>query len=172
MVALWKANYQEIRRRTKITAGGIPIPSPVRSALEMSAAERAAVCEEAWRRGGIWFLDGTFSDAVTSPEANAVIADFVRAKIGQIVDDPAVADKLMPRTHAWGTKRVPVGSDYYETYNRPNVSLVDLRADPIEQITPGGIRTRSAEHPLDVIVYATGFDALTGSDRAARRRGP
>ena len=163
MVALWKANYQEIRRRTKITAGGIPIPSPVRSALEMSAAERAAVCEEAWRRGGIWFLDGTFTDAVTSPEANAVIADFVRAKIGQIVDDPDVADKLMPRTHAWGTKRVPVGSDYYETYNRPNVSLVDLRADPIEQITPGGIRTRSAEHPLDVIVYATGFDALTGS---------
>jgi cation diffusion facilitator CzcD-associated flavoprotein CzcO len=163
MVALWKANYQEIRRRTKITAGGIPIPSPVRSALEMSAAERAAVCEEAWRRGGIWFLDGTFTDTVTSPEANAVIADFVRAKIGQIVDDPAVADKLMPRTHAWGTKRVPVGSDYYETYNRPNVSLVDLRADPIEQITPRGIRTRSAEHPLDVIVYATGFDALTGS---------
>ena len=129
----------------------------------MSAAERAAVCEEAWRRGGIWFLDGTFTDTVTSPEANAVIADFVRAKIGQIVDDPAVADKLMPRTHAWGTKRVPVGSDYYETYNRPNVTLVDLRADPIEQITPGGIRTRSAEHPLDVIVYATGFDALTGS---------
>ena len=163
MVALWKANYQEIRRRTRITAGGIPIPSPVRSALEMSAAERAAVCEEAWRRGGIWFLDGTFTDTVTSPEANAVIADFVRAKIGQIVDDPAVADKLMPRTHAWGTKRVPVGSDYYETYNRPNVSLVDLRADPIEQITPRGIRTRSAEHPLDVIVYATGFDALTGS---------
>jgi cyclohexanone monooxygenase len=163
MVALWKANYQEIRRRTKITAGGIPIPSPVRSALEMPAAERAAVCEEAWRRGGIWFLDGTFTDTVTSLEANAIIADFVRAKIRQIVDDPAVAEKLTPRTHAWGTKRVPVGSDYYETYNRPNVSLVDLRADPIEQITPGGIRTRSAEHPLDVIVYATGFDALTGS---------
>ena len=163
MVALWKANYQEIRRRTKITAGGIPIPSPVLSALEMSAAERAAVCEEAWRRGGIWFLDGTFTDTVTSPEANAIMADFVRAKISQIVDDPAVAEKLMPRTHAWGTKRVPVGSDYYETYNLPHVSLVDLRADPIEQITPGGIRTRSAEHPLDVIVYATGFDALTGS---------
>jgi cation diffusion facilitator CzcD-associated flavoprotein CzcO len=163
MVALWKANYQEIRRRTKFTAGGIPIPSPLPTAQELSADERLAVCEEAWRRGGIWFLDGTFSDAVTSREANAIVADFVRFKIGQIVRDPAVAEKLKPSTHAWGTKRVPIGSDYYETYNRPNVSLVDLRADPIERITPGGIRTRSREHPLDVIVYATGFDALTGS---------
>jgi cation diffusion facilitator CzcD-associated flavoprotein CzcO len=163
MVALWKANYQEIRRRTKITAGGIPIPSPLRTAQELSAAEQLAVCEEAWRRGGIWFLDGMFSDAVTSLAANAIIAEFVRTKIEQIVRDPAVADKLKPRTHAWGTKRVPVGSDYYETYNRPNVRLIDLRADPIERITPGGIRTRSGEHQLDVIVYATGFDALTGS---------
>jgi len=163
LVALWKANYQEIRRRTKWTAGGIPIPSPIRSAAELSAAERTALCEEAWRRGGIWFLDGTFSDAVTSLEANAVVAGFVRAKIGEIVTDPDTAEKLKPWTHAWGTKRVPVGSDYYETYNRPNVSLVDLRQDPIEEITPRGIRTRSGEHPLDVIVYATGFDALTGS---------
>jgi cation diffusion facilitator CzcD-associated flavoprotein CzcO len=163
LVALWKANYQEIRRRTKWTAGGIPIPSPIRSAGELSAAERTALCEEAWRRGGIWFLDGTFSDAVTSLEANAVVADFVRAKIGEIVTDPVTAEKLKPWTHAWGTKRVPVGSDYYETYNRPNVRLVDLRQDPVEEITPRGIRTRSGEHPLDVIVYATGFDALTGS---------
>jgi cation diffusion facilitator CzcD-associated flavoprotein CzcO len=163
LVALWKANYQEIRRRTKWTAGGIPIPSPIRSAGELPAAERTALCEEAWRRGGIWFLDGTFSDAVISLEANVVVADFVRAKIGEIVTDPDTAEKLKPWTHAWGTKRVPVGSDYYETYNRPNVSLVDLRQDPIEEITPRGIRTRSGEHPLDVIVYATGFDALTGS---------
>jgi cation diffusion facilitator CzcD-associated flavoprotein CzcO len=162
-VALWKANYQEIRRRTKWTAGGIPIPSPIRSAAELSPAEQTALCEEAWRRGGIWFLDGTFSDAVTSLETNAIVAGFVRAKIGEIVTDPETAEKLKPWTHAWGTKRVPVGSDYYETYNRPGVSLVDLRQDPIEEITPGGIRTRSGEHPLDVIVYATGFDALTGS---------
>jgi cation diffusion facilitator CzcD-associated flavoprotein CzcO len=163
MVALWKANYQEIRRRTKFTAGGIPIPSPLPTAQELSAAEQRAVCEEAWRRGGIWFLDGMFSDTVTNREANAIVADFVRFKIGQIVRDPAVAEKLKPTTHAWGTKRVPVGSDYYEAYNRPNVRLVDLRADPIERITPAGIRTSSGEHPLDVIVYATGFDALTGS---------
>jgi cation diffusion facilitator CzcD-associated flavoprotein CzcO len=163
MVALWKANYQEIRRRTRFTAGGIPIPSPLPTAQELSPFEQRAVCEEAWRRGGIWFLDGTFSDAVTSREANAIVADFVRFKIGQLVRDPVVAEKLKPSTHAWGTKRVPIGSDYYEAYNRPNVSLVDLRADPIERITAAGIRTRSGQHPLDVIVYATGFDALTGS---------
>ena len=152
LVALWKANYQEIRRRTKWTAGGIPIPSPIRSAGELSAAERTALCEEAWRRGGIWFLDGTFSDAVISLEANAVVADFVRAKIGEIVTDPDTAERLKPWTHAWGTKRVPVGSDYYETYNRPNVGLVDLRQDPIEEITHRGISNRSGENPLYVIV--------------------
>jgi cation diffusion facilitator CzcD-associated flavoprotein CzcO len=163
LVAMWKANYQEIRRRTKLTPGGIPIPEPRESAMELSPEERRARCEEAWRRGGIWFLDGTFSDTVTSQEANEVVADFVRSKIEEIVDDPQVAARLKPRTHAWGTKRVPIGSDYYETFNRPNVGLVDLRADPIERITEAGIRTRFAEYPLDVIVYATGFDALTGA---------
>ncbi len=163
LVAMWKANYQEIRRRTKITPGGIPIPDPQRSALELSDQERRAICEEAWRRGGIWFLGGTFSDAVTSLEANTVVADFVRSKIDEIIDDPEVADKLKPTTYPWGTKRVPIGSDYYETFNRPNVRLVDLRADPITEITPYGIRTAAAEHELDVIVYATGFDALTGA---------
>ncbi|HEX6931238.1 MAG TPA: cyclohexanone monooxygenase, partial [Streptosporangiaceae bacterium] len=163
MVALWKANYREIRRRTKFTPGGIPIPGPQRSALELSPEERRALCEEAWRRGGIWFLDGTFIDAVTDLEANKIVADFVRSKIDEIVDDQETADKLKPRTYAWGTKRVPIGSDFYETFNRPNVRLVDLRADPIEEITPDGIRTSSGVHPLDVIVYATGFDALTGA---------
>jgi cyclohexanone monooxygenase len=171
LVALWKANYQEIRRRTKTTPGGIPIPEPHQSAFELSVRERAAVCEEAWRRGGIWFLGGTFSDVMTSSEANQVVADFVRAKIDQIIDDPHVADKLKPTTYPWGTKRVPIGTGYYETFNRSNVRLVDLRADPIEAITPAGIRTRSAEHGLDVIVYATGFDALTGALTALNIRG-
>jgi cyclohexanone monooxygenase len=163
LAAMWKANYQEIRRRTKFTPGGIPIPGPKQSALELSDRQRRAICEEAWRRGGIWFLDGTFTDAVTNLEANTVVADFVRSKIDEIVDDPQTAEKLKPRTYPWGTKRVPVGTDFYETFNRDNVSLVDLRADPIEVVTRSGIKTASAEHELDVIVYATGFDALTGA---------
>ncbi len=163
LVALWKANYQEIRRRTKLTPGGIPIPETRHAARDLTAAERTAVCEEAWRRGGIWFLDGTFTDAVTDPASNQVVADFVRSKISEIVHDPEVAEKLKPKGYPWGTKRVPIGTNYYESFNLPNVRLVDLRADPIDRITQAGIQTRSAEHELDVIVYATGFDALTGS---------
>jgi cation diffusion facilitator CzcD-associated flavoprotein CzcO len=163
LVALWKANYQEIRRRTKLTPGGIPIPEARHAASELTEAQRLAVCEEAWRRGGIWFLDGTFTDAVTDPAANQVVADFVRSKIAEIVADPEVAEKLKPHGYPWGTKRVPIGTNYYESFNLPNVRLVDLRADPIDRITPAGIRTRSGEHELDAIVYATGFDALTGS---------
>jgi cyclohexanone monooxygenase len=162
LVALWKANYQEIRRRTKWTPGGIPVPDPQQTAQELTPQQRRAVCEEAWRQGGIWFLGGMFADVLTSLESNQVVADFVRAKISDIVADPETAEKLKPRGYPWGTKRVPVGTDFYETFNLPHVRLVDLRADPIEEITPGGIRTSSAEHPLDVIVYATGFDALTG----------
>jgi cation diffusion facilitator CzcD-associated flavoprotein CzcO len=171
LVAMWKANYQEIRRRTKDTPGGIPIPDPHHSALELSADEQTAVCEEAWRRGGIWFLGGTFSDVLENLESNTVVADFVRSKIDELVEDPETAEKLKPTTYPWGTKRVPIGTDYYETYNRPNVGLVDIRADPIEEITPTGIRTQSGDHPLDVIVYATGFDALTGALLALNIRG-
>jgi cation diffusion facilitator CzcD-associated flavoprotein CzcO len=163
LVALWKANYQEIRRRTKLTPGGIPIPETRHAASDLTEAERTAVCEEAWRRGGIWFLDGTFADAVTDLASNEVVAEFVRSKISEIVADPEVAEKLKPRGYPWGTKRVPIGTNYYESFNLPNVRLVDLRADPIDRITRAGISTRSGEHELDVIVYATGFDALTGS---------
>jgi cyclohexanone monooxygenase len=171
LAVMWKTNYREIRRRTKNTPGGIPMPDPHQSALELSAEERIAVCEEAWRRGGIWFLGGTFSDVVENLESNTVVADFVRSKIDELIDDPETAEKLKPTTYPWGTKRVPIGSDYYETYNRPNVSLVDIRADPIEEITPAGIRTRSGDHELDAIVYATGFDALTGALLALDIRG-
>ncbi|HET7018138.1 MAG TPA: NAD(P)/FAD-dependent oxidoreductase [Streptosporangiaceae bacterium] len=171
LVALWKANYQEIRRRTKLTPGGIPIPEARHAARDLSEAERSAVCEEAWRRGGIWFLDGTFTDAVTDLASNQVVADFVRAKISEIVRDQEVAEKLKPRGYPWGTKRVPIGTNYYESFNLPNVRLVDLRADPIERLTRSGIRTGSGEHELDAIVYATGFDALTGSILALNATG-
>jgi cyclohexanone monooxygenase len=163
-VALWKTNYQEIRRRTKWTGGGIPYPEPHVSALDLSPAEQEAVCAEAWRRGGIWFLGGTFTDAMTDLDANKVVGDFVRQRIDEIVEDPETAEKLKPSTYPWGTKRVPIDSGYYEAYNRPNVSLVDIRADPIDEMTPAGLRLESGdEFELDLIVYATGFDAVTGA---------
>jgi cyclohexanone monooxygenase len=108
------------------------------------------------------FSQGTFYDLVVNEEANQTAADFVRSKISEIVHDPAVAEMLKPRTFPFGTKRLPLDTNYYETFNRPNVSLVDLRATPLEEITATGIRTTAGQHDLDIIVYATGFDALTG----------
>ena len=163
VVAMWKANYQEIRRRTRKNAGGMPYPRLQYTAAELSPEQQRSTLEAGWQRGGVLFVTATFSDSLTNMSANTVVADFVRSKIDEIVEDPQTARKLKPTTHPWATKRVPVGTNYYETFNRPNVSLVDLRDDPVEEITPSGIRTRSGDHPLDAIVYATGYDALTGS---------
>jgi cation diffusion facilitator CzcD-associated flavoprotein CzcO len=117
------------------------------------------------------FAQGTFGDLVLNQEANETAAEFVRSKIDEIVHDPAVAEVLKPRTFPFGTKRLPLDTNYYATFNRPNVTLVDLRATPIQEITPAGIRTSDGEHELDVIVYATGFDALTGPLLALGVRG-
>jgi len=162
LTALWKQNYQEWRRRGRYSRAGSPFPASTVSALEVSPEQRRAAFEGAWEQGGFMFTAGTFNDLTVDPRANEIAADFVRAKIDEIVDDPAVADLLKPRTFPFGTKRLPLDTNYYQTYNRPNVRLVDLRATPIERITAGGIRTAGEDHPLDVIVYATGFDALTG----------
>ncbi len=160
--AMWKQNYQEWRRRGRYSRGGIPYPASVTSALEVSEEERVAAFEGAWEQGGFMFSQGTFYDLVVNEDANRTAADFVRSKISEIVHDPAVAEMLKPRTFPFGTKRLPLDTNYYETFNRPNVTLVDLRATPIEEITATGIRTTAGEHDLDIIVYATGFDALTG----------
>jgi cation diffusion facilitator CzcD-associated flavoprotein CzcO len=162
LARLWKQNYPEWRRRGRFSAGGIPYPVSGMSALDASAEERRAAFEAAWDQGGFMFAQGTFYDLVISEEANQHAADFVRSKIDEIVRDPAVAQLLKPTTFPFGTKRLPLDTDYYQTFNRPNVSLVDLRATPIEEITPAGIRTAAGTRELDVIVYATGFDALTG----------
>jgi len=162
LAGLWKQNYPEWRRRGRFSAGGIPYPVSGMSALDVSAAERRAAFEAAWDQGGFMFAQGTFYDLVISEEANQHAADFVRSKIDEIVRDPAVAQVLKPTTFPFGTKRLPLDTNYYQTFNRPNVSLVDLRATPIEEITPAGIRTAAGTRELDVIVYATGFDALTG----------
>jgi cation diffusion facilitator CzcD-associated flavoprotein CzcO len=139
-----------------------PAPNP-KSALEVSDAERRAEYERRWRFGGAPEMLSAYSDLVKDESANETVAEFVREKIRATVDDPRVAELLCPRDHPLGTKRICVDTNYYETYNRPNVTLVDARSAPIQEITAKGIRTTQQTYELDVIVFAIGFDALTGS---------
>ena len=157
-----KANYRELRRKCKESAQGTPYAPVEVTALDVSAETRRAAYEAAWGVGGGRFL-GTYRDLLISEEANQTAADFVRAKISEIVKDPETARKLMPTTYPIGTKRIPIDSGYYEAYNRDNVTLVDLRDTPIVEVTEKGIRTTEGERELDIIIYATGFDAFTGS---------
>ena len=140
------------------------------SALAVSPQERLREYEECWRRGGLPFI-GAFADLMLSREANDTAAEFVRSKIRAIVRDPAVAEKLLPRDHPFAAKRLCVDTDYFQTFNRNNVTLIDVRASPILEITPTGLRTADAKYSLDSIVLATGFDAMTGPLRSIDIRG-
>ncbi|MFJ4326955.1 flavin-containing monooxygenase [Streptomyces tricolor] len=162
-IAQLKARYPEFRRAQRLSRGGTVFEPPTRSALEADETERTAAYEAAWDEGFLNGLLRTYTDILTDEKANETVAEFVRSKIRSIVDDPATAELLSPRTYPFATKRPCLGTDYYATYNLPHVSLVDLRTTPIETITPRGIRTSDGEHVLDMIVFATGFDALTGS---------
>ena len=143
--------------------GGFPFDSQhERMALDDTPEQRRARYEALWQRGGFkFFLDG-YNDIAISEEANASLADFIRDKIREIVHDPETAEKLMP-DHFVMTKRPILDDGYFETYNRDNVTLVDLREDPIERFTPTSVVTRTGEHPIDMLVLATGFDAISGS---------
>jgi cation diffusion facilitator CzcD-associated flavoprotein CzcO len=158
-----KARYPEIRRVQAESQGGFPYLLEDRSALEVSAEERQAIYQELWQAGGFKFLWGGFNDILVDKAANDTAAEFIRGKIREIVDDPEVAERLCPTDHPYGSKRPPIDTDYYVTFNRENVDLVDIRSSPIVEITPAGIRTEDAHYDLDVIVFATGFDAMTGS---------
>jgi cyclohexanone monooxygenase len=158
-----KANYADLRernRRTMVGFGGWG-RGPGGAALGQSDDERQRALEERWSDGGLSFL-GVFNDVVFNPAANDIVADFVRSKIRTAVDDPAVADRLSP-TSPIGCKRMCVDTRYYETFNRPNVRLVDLRETPIEAVTPAGVRTAAEHFDLETLVFATGFDAMTGT---------
>src|SRR4051794_8305086 len=157
-----KENAVEIRQIMHSTVNGHPFTIADRSALETSREERQAIYEAAWEIGSLRFR-ATFRDLLTDKAANDTAADFIRAKIREIVKDPTTAAKLSDFDHPYAAKRPPIDTDYFETFNRDNVALVDVRAAPIEQITPRGIRTRDVEYPLDIIVFATGFDGMTGS---------
>jgi cation diffusion facilitator CzcD-associated flavoprotein CzcO len=157
-----KRHYPQIRSitRTTYTGGSRPITS--RPFFSISVKERNALMEHAWENGAFNLLS-MFSDTLISQEANDIVADFVRSKIDTVVKDPALAEKLKPRGYPVFSRRPCLDTEYYEAFNRDNVSLVDCIEEPIEEITPAGIRTAKREIPLDVIIGATGFDALTGA---------
>lgn len=156
-----RRHWAEILATCQASFGGFIHTFDPRSGLAVSAAEREAKFEELWQRAGFAFWLGNFADLLMNVEVNEHACDFLRRKIRARVQDPETARRLLP-DHPFGTKRVPLENDYYETYNRDNVTLIDLRETPIERITPAGLRSSRGEHPLDILVYATGFDAGTG----------
>jgi cation diffusion facilitator CzcD-associated flavoprotein CzcO len=157
-----KRNYAQLRQQMRTSPSGTTMVKAERSALSVSQAERLEWYQHKWDTGGT-HLVGSFSDLMTDLEANATAAEFVRNNIRQIVKDPTTAEALAPKDHPIGTKRICVDTGYFEVYNRDNVTLVDLKADPIEQITESSVRTRGASYDVDCLIYATGFDAITGA---------
>jgi cyclohexanone monooxygenase len=160
--AEWKEKHKALRAYAKTTRSGILYDYSTRSAFDVDASGQQREFEARWAAGGANFTHA-FNDIFTNKAANDLAADFVRAKIRNIVKNPAVAALLTPTDHAIGTKRICVDTDYYATFNRPNVELVDVRANPIKAITPSGIRTSDRHHEFDIIVFATGYDAVTGA---------
>jgi len=157
-----RENWDDFKAMMIANAGGFPHAGEMTSALDATPEERDAHYEKLWQRGSFkFFLEG-YNDIATSEEANKTLADFVRGKIRSIVKDPETADKLMP-DHFVMTKRPILEDGYWHTYNRDNVTLVDLREDPIERFTETSVITASGEHPIDMIVLATGYDAISGS---------
>ena len=159
-----KAEYPERRRAAFDTPFGISgYPPPVKSALDTSEDERLQAYEAKWMEGGSISFLYSFTDLLISKEANETASEFVRRKIRATVRDPRTAELLCPNDHPIGTKRLVLDTDYYETYNRDNVTLVDIRSKAIREITPTGLSTTDADYELDAIVFATGFDAMTGA---------
>ena len=153
-------SYREAARWSR---GGIPGDPPELGALDSTEEVRRARFEEAWAAGELFAILGTFNDLLVSREANEIVAEMIREKIRSIVDDPDTAEALCPRDHPFGTKRPCLDSGYFQTYNLPHVRLVDLRQQPIVAVTETGVDTVEESFELDAIVYATGFDAMTGA---------
>ena len=159
-----KAEYPARRKAAYDTPFGIAgYPPPDKSALEVPADERDQIYEDKWAEGGSISFLYAFNDLLTNKAANDTASEFVRQKIRSMVKDQEVAELLAPHTHPMGTKRLILDTNYYETYNRDNVTLVDVKSAPIEEITKTGLRTAQAGYELDAIVFATGFDAMTGA---------
>jgi len=159
----FKKNYPEVRRFAReVARNGIYTPQPDRGALDDGDNERRARYEAGWQHGGVVFM-AVYNNMLLDKAANDTAADFVRDKIAEIVKDPATARLLQPNSHPIGTKRICVDTDYFATFNRPNVTLVDIKNDPIEEITASAVRVAGKDYGADALVLATGFDAMTGS---------
>lgn len=166
-----RSRYPEIFRKCLETWSCFMHVSDPRDTLQVNPEEREAFWEELYEQRGFAKWLGNFGNINTNKEANALFSEFVANKIRSRVNDPVTAETLIPKCHGFGTKRVPLESGYFEAYNQPNVRLVDVKSNPIECITETGIRTRDESFDFDMIIYATGFDAVTGSFTAIDFRG-
>lgn len=162
-MATIRAGYPDMFRRCQETAAGFIHTTDPRGTFEVSEAERLAFWEQLYASPGFGIWLGNFRDILVDRAANKLISDFVASKIRQRVKDPKVAEMLIPTDHGFGTRRVPQETHYYEAFNQANVQLVSILETPIQRVTETGIQTCAAHHEFDIIVYATGFDAITGS---------
>lgn len=158
-----RSRYDSIFDRCAVTPGGFEHEPDRRGFYKVSREERVELWDRLYDEPGFGIWMQNFTEIFTNEEANAEFSEYIADRIRQRVDDPVIAEKLIPRDHGFGVQRVPLETFYFEAYNRDNVSLVDITETPIEEITPSGIRTSDAEFDFDLIVYATGFDAITGA---------
>ena len=171
-MAAIKTRYDEIYARCDETPSWFIHEADRRKTMDVSPEEREAFWEKLYAEPGFGIWMGNFRDILVDETANAAISEFIANKIRQRIKDPKVADKLIPKDHGFGTRRVPLESGYFEAYNRDNVTLIDLNETPIECITPTGVRTSTTDHEFDILVYATGFDGVTGAFDRIDIRGP
>ena len=157
-----RAEYAERRRRSAYSPAGTPHTSPAKPAADTSPEDREAALRQRWAEGGVLFSK-TFPDQLTDLAANDVAREFAEARIRELVADPAVADDLIPVDHPIGTKRICTDTGYYETFNRAHVTLVNLRREPLTAVTADAMQTTTSSYPCDALVFATGFDAMTGA---------
>ncbi|MCT2559581.1 NAD(P)/FAD-dependent oxidoreductase [Tsuneonella sp. YG55] len=157
-----KAGYRKRREQARNSPSGLGFVPSARSALEVPEEERRETLEAAWNRLGFGFALA-YKDILLDERSNEIASEFIRGKIAEKVRDPVIREKLTPRGFPFGTRRPSVDSGYFEAFNRPNVTLVDIAETPIVEITDDGIRTSVEDHAFDIIIYATGFDAFTGS---------
>jgi len=156
-------NYDAIYEKAANHPFGVAMEPARHSALEVSADERRRIFESKWNEGGFHFANECFNDLATNHEASELASEFIRSKIREIVKDPATADLLCPKTYSFNGKRVPTGHGYYDAFNLDHVHLIDTAAAPITAITPHGVVVGDTEYELDALIFATGFDAMTGT---------